>query len=129
MKRNLITLAVVGAIALGGFIVAQAETGGHRGHEGFRGRHGGFGLERLTEGLDLTPDQQAKVQPLIDQAKPQIVAIHEEAMQKTHAVMDKAMSQIRPLLTPEQQKKFDDIQKAQQDMRSARKKMHDAVRE
>jgi hypothetical protein len=31
-------------------------------------------------------------------------------MQKTKAVMDNAMAQIRPLLTPEQQKTLDDTQ-------------------
>ena len=128
MKRNLLTLAVAGAIALGGFIFAQAEPG-PRGGGRWHGGPGGFALEQLTHGLDLTPDQQAKVQPLINQAKPQIIAIHQEAMDKTHAVMDKTMSQIRPLLTPDQQKKFDEIQKAHQDMRTAQKKLHDAMRE
>ena len=129
MKRNMITVAAVSAIALGGFFVADAESGHHRrGGDRWHGR-GGFALERLTEGLNLTPDQQAKVQPIIEQAKPQIRAIHQEAMEKTHAVMDKTTSQIRPLLTPEQQKKFDDIKKAHEEMRNARKKMHDAMGE
>lgn len=129
MKRNLLTLAVAAAVVLGGFILAQAEPG-HRGGGRWHGRgEGGFALERLTHGLNLTPDQQAKVQPFIDQAKPQVMAIHQEAMEKTHVVMDKTMSQIRPLLTPDQQKKFDDIQKAHQDMRSAGKRLHDAMRE
>src|SRR5438309_7782466 len=55
MKRNFLMLAVAGLIALGGFAAVQAQ-----------GRHGGGGkgrgLEQLTEGLNLTPDQQAKVQ-------------------------------------------------------------------
>jgi Spy/CpxP family protein refolding chaperone len=83
----------------------------------------------MTETLNLTPDQKTKVQPILDQAKPQIVAIHQDAMQKTKAVMDSTMSQIRPLLTPEQQKKADDLQKAHQDMHNAMKKMHDAAKE
>jgi len=47
----------------------------------------------------ISSDQEAKVQPLIDQARPQIIAIHKDAMQKTQAVIDNTMSQIRPLLT------------------------------
>ena len=108
MKRNLLTLMAAGAIALGGFVMVQAQPGpggGGRGH----GKR--FMLERLTKDLNLTSEQQTKVQPIIDQAKPQIAAIHQEAMQKTKAVMDSTMSQIRPLLTPDQQKKLDDIQK------------------
>ena len=47
-------------------------------------------------------------------------------MQKAKAVMDATMAQIRPLLTPEQQAKADEMQKAHQDMHNAMKEMHDA---
>ena len=125
MKRNVLTFAAAGAIALGSFAVMQAAPG-----HGAGGWHGhGFGLQRITEKLNLTSDQQAKVQPIMDQAKPQIASIHQEAMQKAKAVMDSTLSQIRPLLTAEQQKKLDDIQKAHQDMMNARKELHDAVQE
>jgi Spy/CpxP family protein refolding chaperone len=128
MKRNLLTLAAAGAIALGGFAVVQAQPG--HGPSGGGLWHGhAFGLQRITEKLNLTPDQQAKVQPIIDQAKPQIAAIHQEARQKMKAVMDSTTSQIRPLLTAEQQKKLDDIQKAHQDMMNAHKELHDAMQE
>jgi Spy/CpxP family protein refolding chaperone len=126
MKRNVLTLVAAGAIALGGFVVVQAQPG-----SGGGGRwHGhGFGLQRITEKLNLTSDQQTKVQPIIDGAKPQIAAIHQEAMQKMKTVMDSTVSQIRPLLTPDQQKKLDDIQKAHQDMMNAHKELHDAMQE
>ena len=126
MKRNSLALTAVILLALGGFAVALAEK-----DAGGRGRwHGhAFGLEHMTKALDLTPEQQAKVQPIVDQTRPQIIAIHEEAMQKTKALMDNAMSQIRPLLTPEQQKKFDDLKKAHEDMRNARKRLHEAMKE
>src|SRR5881394_2541961 len=101
MKRNFLTLTAAGLIVLGGFAIVQAQ-GRHGG--GARGR----GLEQLTEGSNLTSDQQAKVQPIIDKAQPQIAAIHREAMQKMKAVMASTSSQIRPLLTPEQQMKLDD---------------------
>ena len=124
MKRNVLTLVAAGAMALGGFVVVQAQSG-----PGGGGRwHGhGFGLQRITEKLNLTSDQQTKVQPIIDGAKPQIAAIHQEAMQKMKTVMDSTVSQIRPLLTPDQQKKLDDIQKAHQDMMNAHKELHDAM--
>ncbi|MEP7015018.1 MAG: periplasmic heavy metal sensor [Verrucomicrobiota bacterium] len=126
MKRNFLIVAAVGALALSGFALAQEETGPRGGGR----RHGhGFAMEHLTHGLNLTPDQQAKVKPIFDQARPQIIAIHQEAMQKTKAVMDGAMTQIRPLLNAEQQKKFDEMQKARQEMHSARQKLHDAMKE
>jgi len=120
MKRNFLTLTAVGLIVLGGFAVVQAQ--GHHG-DGARGH----GLERLTEGLNLTPDQQAKVQPIINQAQPQIAAIHREAMQKMKAVVENTASQIRPLLTPEQQKKLDDNQKAHRGRMNARNGPRDEI--
>jgi len=124
MKRNLLALAAAGAIALGGFVVVQAQPGpGGAGH--WQGH--AFGLKGITEKLNLTPDQQAKVQPILDAAKPQITAIHQEAMQKMHTVMNSRLSQIRPLLNADQQSKLDAIQKAHQDMQNAAKQMHDAM--
>jgi hypothetical protein len=123
MKRNLLTLAAVGAIALGGFAFAQAQGGPSRWH----GQ--GLSLEHLTKTLSLTSDQQAKVQPILDQAKPQLSAIHTDAMQKTKAVMAGTMSQIRPLLTAPQQKKFDDLQTAHQHMSAAQQELHNAMKE
>ncbi|MFL6515710.1 MAG: periplasmic heavy metal sensor [Chthoniobacterales bacterium] len=119
MKYTLIAMLAAGVIASGGFAVAQ---GGHGGHGGW---HGHNALDHMTETLKLTPDQQAKVQPILDQAKPQLIAIHKDAMQKSKAVMDNAMTQIRPILTPEQQKKADDMRQAHEDMRNAMKRMHD----
>ena len=106
-------LATAGLIVFSGFSVVQAQNprgGGAREHR----------LEQLTEGLNLTPDQRAKVQPLIDQAKPQIAEIHREAMQKIKSVITSTVSQIRPLLTPEQQKKLDENQNARRGRMNAR---------
>src|SRR6184192_410345 len=127
MKRNLLTLAAVVAILAAGYAFAEPQGGFGGRHGGWRGQ--GFAMGHLTKSLNLTPDQQSKVQPLIDQARPQIIAIHKDAMEKTHAIMDKTMSQIRPILTPDQQKKFDDLQKARQDIRNAMQELHRAMAE
>jgi Spy/CpxP family protein refolding chaperone len=124
MKRNLLTLAGAGAIVLGGFTIAQAQggPGGHgRGHE--------LSLEQLTKTYNLTSDQQAKIKPLLDQARPQIIAIHKDAMQKIQTVVDSTMSQIRPVLTSTQQTKFDAVQKARQDMRNSMQELHSAIQQ
>ncbi len=105
MKMKLITLTALGVLALGHAGLANDdEDGGHR-HRGGRGH---MSLERTTEKLNLTPQQKTQVQPIIDQAQPQIENIRREAMQKTKEVMENAMAQIRALLTPEQQKMLDD---------------------
>ena len=89
-----------GAIVLGGFVMVRAKPGSGPEHFGLAQER--FMLQRLTKELSLTSEQQTKVEPIIDQAKPQIAAIHQEAMPKIKAVMDSTMSQIRPLLTPDQ---------------------------
>jgi len=83
-------------------------------------------LEHLSKDLSLTDEQKTKVQPIIDQVKPQMKAIHEEAMQKMHALMESTGAQIRPLLTPEQQVKFDAMKKAHEDMKKAHEEMEAA---
>jgi Spy/CpxP family protein refolding chaperone len=118
MKQSLILIA---ALTVAGFGFAQPPPGGP---------HGSFGhhnpLEEMSESLNLTPEQKAKVRPIIDQAKPQLKQIHEEAMTKAKSVMDASIAQIRPLLTPEQQTKLDAQTKAHEDMMNAMKEMHDA---
>jgi periplasmic protein CpxP/Spy len=124
MKRNILTFVAAGAIALGGFVVVQAQAG-----PGGGGRGHAFGLQGITKQLNLTSDQQTKVQPILDATKPQLAAIHQEAMQKAKGVIDSSLSQIRPLLTADQQKKLDAIQKAHQDMMNAHKELHDAMQQ
>jgi len=54
MKRNLLTLVAASAIAFGGFLLVQATTWPW--WSGCPGWHGqGFGLQHLTENLNLTP--------------------------------------------------------------------------
>jgi periplasmic protein CpxP/Spy len=127
MKRNLLTFAAVGALAVAGYAFAQPHGGFGGGHGGWHGQ--GFAMGHLTKALNLTAEQQSKVQTMIEQARPQIMAVHKDAMEKTHAIMDKTMSEIRPILTPDQQKKFDDLQKAREDMRNAMQELHKAMAE
>src|SRR5437879_5887313 len=68
--------------------------------------HGGNPMEMLSERLNLTEDQKAKIKPIIEEGMPQIKAIHEEARTKVKAVMDGVHEKIKPILTPEQQQKL-----------------------
>ena len=128
MKRKLIALTISSVLALGTVaLYAEGPEHGHgHGHPGMGAGKWDNPLEHLTKELDLTSDQQAKVGPIVDQAKPQIQAIHREAMEKARAVMENASAQIRPLLTPQQQAKFDAIKKAHEDMLNAMKELHQA---
>lgn len=116
------------ALSLGGLAYLQAkEPGEHKHpHHGPKMHKMGNPLEHLSKDLDLTDAQKAQVQPIIDQTKPQLEAIHKEAMEKKHALLENASTQIRPLLTPQQQQKFDAMKKAHEDMRKAMQQMHEA---
>ena len=111
MKLKLITFSAISALSLGSFAFAQDPRGDNPDQPAGRGggnRHGV--LEKTTEGLNLTPEQKAKVQPIIDQTSPQIQTIRRDAEQKIKTLVDNAMAQIRPMLTPEQQKLLDESQ-------------------
>lgn len=128
MKRKLIALTTAFVLSFGTQVIVNAEepAGPEKHRHGERGWRHGNPLERLSEDLNLSGDQKVKVQPIIDQAKPQIRAIHEEAMQKAKAVMDNTMAQIRPLLTPQQQQQLDAKRKAREDMRNASRETEEA---
>jgi len=118
-------------LALASLVYLQAKEPGEHGPKPEHGpgpHHEMMGnpFDHLTKDLSLTDDQKTKVQPIIDQTKPQMAAIHKEAMEKMHALLESAGAQIRPLLTPEQQVKFDAMKKAHEDMRKAHEEMENA---
>lgn len=132
MKRKLITLIAAGGLTLGGwtYLHAQDPSGPPHGpnceHGSGPKHHMENPFDRISETLDLTSEQKAKVQPIVDQMKPQLKAIHEEAMEKMRTLMEGTGAQIRPLLTPQQQVKFDAMKKAHENMRKAMQEMHEA---
>jgi Spy/CpxP family protein refolding chaperone len=130
MTRKIIAITAAATLSLASLVYLQAKEPGEHGPkpEHGPGPHHEMGnpLEHLSKDLNLTDDQKTKVQPIIDQTKPQMAAIHREAMEKMHALMESAGAQIRPLLTPEQQTRFDAMKKAHEDMRKAHEEMENA---
>jgi Spy/CpxP family protein refolding chaperone len=125
MKLRQITLTATCLALFGTLSLAQAQDPGQDWKSRREHRRGNI-MEHMTKTLDLTPEQQAKIQPILDQAKPQGIAIRKEAMEKAKALRDATRAQIRAVLTPAQQQKFDALQKAREDMRKARQEMRDA---
>lgn len=71
-------------------------------------------MERLTEALNLTPDQQAKIKAIFQASRPQVKAAREnntisaqDKHQQLKAIREADGAQIRAILTPEQQAKWD----------------------
>jgi hypothetical protein len=82
----------------------------------------------LTKQLNLTPDQQTKVQEIYESARSQMESLHhdsslsqEERRAKMMEIHKSSDAQVRGLLDPAQQKKWDEMQaRREQMMRNGR---------
>jgi protein CpxP len=73
-------------------------------------------LQHLTKALNLTEEQQTKIKPILENESQQLQALHQDtsvAQQdrwpKMKAIRDNTTSQITPILTPDQQKKYEEM--------------------
>ena len=69
--------------------------------------------ERLVKQLSLTADQQAKLDPILQESRGQMMGLRElpegERRAKAQKIREASRVQIRALLTPEQQAKYDEM--------------------
>jgi Spy/CpxP family protein refolding chaperone len=117
---------LLGAFVAGGAFgfTADRVMGGRHGHEG-----GSRGYrQRMAEELKLTPAQQASVDSLIDQKHRQILALYTPVQPEldsiaiqARVISDSTHAQIKRLLNPEQQVKFDNMRvRARKDLADRR---------
>src|SRR5262245_24768761 len=66
-------------------------------------------LSKFDRELKLTPDQKQKVSAILDSAKTKFVALKKEMRPKFDELRAATRAEIRVVLTPEQQAKFDVI--------------------
>ena len=62
--------------------------------------------EHLRRALDLTPEQAAKIAPIVDSTSAKLEAIRIETAQRVRSVMEESERQVSPELSPDQQKKL-----------------------
>jgi Spy/CpxP family protein refolding chaperone len=117
-KAIILTLAVFvlgGAVGGLGTYLAGHMRDGHR-----RQRI----VDRLTQQLQLTPDQQKQVEAILEDGHKHITAIYRESQDQARpqydAVHNEIRSRIRAVLTPAQQPKFDEFLKRLDAERKAR---------
>lgn len=74
-------------------------------------------LQTLSEKLNLTDDQKAKIKPILEDQIKQMKAAHEDTSlspeqkrDKMKSIHDTSHEQINAVLTPEQQTKFKEMQ-------------------
>src|ERR1039457_2804536 len=65
--------------------------------------------EHLRRALDLTPEQAAKIAPIVDATSAKLESIRVETAQRVRDAMEESERQISPQLTPEQQKKLQEL--------------------
>jgi Spy/CpxP family protein refolding chaperone len=131
MNRKFITLVAASAAVMAtvAIVGAQAPTATDSGGSSYRHHRWGNrnSLERMTKTLELTPDQQARIAPILEQTKSQMQSARQEMRQRMKTIWDNNKTQIRTVLTQAQQQKWDAMQKAREDMRRARQAMREAA--
>lgn len=65
------------------------------------------GMPWFFEKLNLTDDQQTRIRAIFDAHRPVIDSLMGETMPRIRALRDSAEAQIKDILTPEQQEKFE----------------------
>jgi Spy/CpxP family protein refolding chaperone len=99
----------VGMVA-GGALVVAFHAGEPHGPPGLQQmRH--HWMMHLAERLNLTSDQQAKIEPILADAANRIQALHRDEVDRIAKIMDSANQQIEPLLTPAQQEELKQIRR------------------
>ncbi len=63
-------------------------------------------LQRMTEDLNLTPQQQEKLRPIVMGTAEKLIAIRREQEPKIRKAIEESTEQTKAVLTPEQREKF-----------------------
>jgi Spy/CpxP family protein refolding chaperone len=66
--------------------------------------------EHLRSALDLTPEQSAKISPIVDATSAKLEAIRIETAERVRAVMEASKREIAPALSQDQQKKLEKLE-------------------
>jgi Spy/CpxP family protein refolding chaperone len=66
--------------------------------------------EHLRRALDLTPEQEKKVAPIVESTTSKLEAIRVETAERVRTVMEDSKREIAPMLSPEQQEKLDKLE-------------------
>jgi len=66
-------------------------------------------LDKLSKKLNLTAEQKEKIKPLLYDKAKAIKDLHKEFWDRKMKIADDTHAKVREYLTPEQQKKYDDM--------------------
>ena len=72
-------------------------------------------LDRFSQELDLTPEQQAKVKPVLEKMTAEIDAIHKGKRPEIRKAIADCMAEMKAMLTPDQGVKLQNLEKRMSD--------------
>ena len=122
MSRNLkLWIALAGVVVFfAGAAVGLFAGAVHVRHHAVMFRHGPHMGERMQEHLEhelrLTPEQSAKVTPIIQQMSAQLESIRQETSERVTKTMNDSHQAMLPLLTPEQRQKLEELRRRHENM-------------
>jgi len=118
MKRVFLPSALALTVIFGG-ATAYAQMGGQDSgppHGQHQPMSADQRLQMLTQQLNLTSDQQSQIKPILENESQQMQSLHSDSslsqqdrMSKMREIRQNTASQIKPILTPDQQTKWDDM--------------------
>ncbi|HEX8077882.1 MAG TPA: hypothetical protein VF511_08710 [Chthoniobacterales bacterium] len=72
--------------------------------------------EHLRRALDLTAEQEKRIGPIVDATSTKLETIRIETAERVRSAMEDSKREIAPLLSPEQQKKLETLEKEHRKM-------------
>jgi hypothetical protein len=79
-------------------------------------------LKRISERLELTPEQQDQIRPIVRRSMEELNTVRNHSMAKTQTVVEGMQREISEKLTPEQRTKYDQFNRELREAREAREK-------
>ena len=77
-------------------------------------------IRRLTQQLELAPEQAGKIEKILQSSQQRTKSVWDTIQPKLNEEVRKTREQIHEVLTPEQQKKYDEINKQQRTRKDGR---------
>jgi Spy/CpxP family protein refolding chaperone len=79
-------------------------------------------LKKLSDRLDLTPEQREQVRPIIRRKIEHLHRLRNHSMEETRVVVEAMQREISEMLTPEQRVKFEQMNRELREAREARER-------
>jgi len=117
LSRRRLTAGIIALAALS-LVPLAAQAWGRGGH---RGPSPDRAVERLTEDLALTADQQTQVKTILEESFAKGTEMREAHRQEMEALRDQTHESLAAVLTPEQVQKFDELRDERREHREHRR--------